>query len=147
MYKASLRIISLVGTLAALLMVGLAGCGGDSDNTNSSGLTTPTLSILNGSGVKGNVHRVPSSPNSTQTTPLAGVTVSAQPQGGGPEVAHAVTDSSGNYQIALVPGSYSIVPEPVSQTLAPVTGGQNVTIKLKQVVEVDFSYFNPTSTH
>jgi len=42
--------------------------------------------------------------------PLPDAIISIQPAGGGPELTRQQADAMGNFEIALAPGSYRIVP-------------------------------------
>ena len=68
------------------------------------------------SGVRGVVLEGPimpvSRPGVPNSRPLPGAIISVQPPGGGPEVARQTADAMGQFQIALAPGAYLIVPLP-----------------------------------
>jgi len=80
-------------------------------------------------------------PGQPNTQPLAGAIITAQPAGGGPELARVQADAMGQFQITLDPGTYLIVPLP-PQPGAPLPRGmpQEVTIGPDQVVDVTVNY-------
>ena len=80
-------------------------------------------------------------PGQTNTQPLPAAIITVQPAGGGPELARQQADAMGQFQIALDPGTYLIVPLP-PQPGQPLPRGmpQEVTIGPDQVVDVTVNY-------
>lgn len=82
-----------------------------------------------------------SRPGQANDKPLAGATISIQPDGGGPEITRQTADASGNFRIMLPPGTYLLVPLPpqAGQTL-PRGTSQTVTVAPNQVLRVVVDY-------
>jgi hypothetical protein len=104
---------------------------------------TPTPMIM--SGIRGVALEGPimpvDRPGQTNTQPLPAAIITVQPAGGGPELARQQADAMGQFQIALDPGTYLIVPLP-PQPGQPLPRGmsQEVTIGPDQVVDVTVNY-------
>lgn len=107
-------------TALGIIMLVLAGCGGGSSESAA-------VPVVGGSGVQGLVTNVvhggaPPPPGVVLPPPVPqpfpGAIITVQPQGGGPEVARAVSDAQGRYQISLSPGSFLLVPLPAANSSA-----------------------------
>jgi hypothetical protein len=76
--------------------------------------TTPPITIA--TGIAGVVMEGPilpvQRPGDPNARPVPGAIISVQPAGGGPEIMRQTADAMGNFQIALPPGAYRIVPLP-----------------------------------
>ena len=127
----------LVSTL--IWMTSVTGCGNDSMNNSggSGGSTT--------SGVRGQVTQGPIAPLSqagqANTAPLPGAVITASNADGSQQVGSQTTDSSGNYQINLDPGTYQIKGLSLTAGLFPSPpAAQTVTISANQFVTVNLSY-------
>jgi hypothetical protein len=101
----------------------------------------PTIvSGIRGVALEGPIAPVerPGEPNSQ---PLPGAIITVQPAGGGPVLAQQQADATGNFQIALDPGSYLIVPLPPQPgDVFPRGTPQMVTVAPNQVADVTVNY-------
>ena len=111
----------------------LAGCGGGGGNA-------PLLS-----GVQGQATRGPISPVSQQgqpnDAPFPGVVIVIERQNGS-EAARQITDSQGNFKIAVSPGVYEVVGLPPNGSSGPPTpeAPQTVAVVAGQYATVNVSY-------
>jgi Prealbumin-like fold domain len=95
---------------------------------------------IQGIAVEGPISPVerPGVPN---TRPLAGAIITVQPAGGGQEIARQATDANGQFQIALNPGTYLIVPLPPQPgAFLPRGTPQTVTVPAGAFVNVTVQY-------
>lgn len=119
--------------LAGLVLCAMLSCGGEDQ-----GLTLP-------SGIHGYAQEeliggpYPPPPPTYRQLPNAIVTV--QPAGGGPEIARAISDSHGGFQIELPPGAYLLVPS------IPPDQGYMINAPEQTVVVVPQSYTNVVLTY
>ncbi len=111
--------LSLAAAFGVAALI-LAGCGGGSTETAAA-------PVVGGSGVQGLVTHVvhggaPPPPGVILPPPVPqpfpGAIITVQPQGGGPEIARAVSDAQGRYQISLSPGNFLLVPLPAANSSA-----------------------------
>jgi hypothetical protein len=80
----------------------------------------------------------PGVPNSR---PLAGAVITVQPARGGRELARAVTDRSGRFQLRLTPGAYLLVPLPPQPGAQfPIGRPQPVAVRPGRVTDVTVRY-------
>lgn len=80
-------------------------------------------------------------PGVPNTRPLAYAIITVQPAGGGAEIARQQADASGQFQIALNPGTYLIVPLPPQPgSFYPRGIPQTVTVPAGQFVNVTAQY-------
>lgn len=137
---------------AALFAPVLAGCGGGSSNSGNTG-----INIVNGSnglggstidpagdgtsGFSGKVISTPSTPTSTTQSPLGGAKIVAS-LADGTVVGSAVSGSDGSYKIPLVPGTFVLTPQPISDTVVPVASAQQYRVTLRTFTSVNFSYYD-----
>ena len=98
------------------------------------------MSGIRGVAVEGPIMPI-DQPGQTNSQPLPGAIITVQPAGGGPELARQQADAMGDFQIALDPGTYLIVPLP-PQPGAPLPRGipQEVTVPPNQVVDLTVDY-------
>lgn len=81
-----------------------------------------------------------SRPGEPNSRPVPGAIVSVQPAGGGPEILRVTADALGNYQIALDPGSYRLLPMPPDPNAYFPRGiPQDVTIGPDKVLNVNLT--------
>lgn len=88
--------------LCAVIGAALAGCGGGASGNGSSGISGIAQLTTNGGPVFVGQTAAP--------RPLSNAVITVQPQGGGPEITRALTGPSGEFRIALLPGTYRVVP-------------------------------------
>jgi hypothetical protein len=120
------RFVSLC--LLSALLVALAGCGGSGGSGGVAGNTstgisgTAQITISGGAVIAGE-------PTST-THPLANAVITVQPQGGGTEITRALTGPNGEFSIALLPGTYRVVPlvSAADQRTGTTAQSQDVTV-------------------
>ena len=116
------------------LALALAGCGGGGGGSASTPAAVSQITGTNSdSGIRGVAVEGPVQPvqqaGQTNTRPLAGAILTVQPAGGGAEVARATSDTEGNFEIALPPGTYRLVPLPPTPGLPyPIGSPQTVTV-------------------
>lgn len=91
--------------LAVFSVALLAGCGGGS-TLSGSGIRGVTMRHVVGGAI--NTTTGQSAINEEVAYPGAIITI--QPAGGGTEIARTTSDSNGDFQITLPPGSYLMVP-------------------------------------
>lgn len=80
-------------------------------------------------------------PGQVNERPLPFAIITVQPAGGGPEIARQQADASGQFQIALGPGSYLIVPLPPQPgSFLPRGIPQSVVVNPGQYTQVTVHY-------
>jgi hypothetical protein len=101
----------------------------------------PTIATgISGTAVEGPIVPV-SRPGEPNTRPLPDAIITIQPAGGGPELFRQQADAQGNFQIALDPGSYEIVPlDPQPGQIFPRGITQDITVLPNQVLDVVVYY-------
>lgn len=95
---------------------------------------------IQGTAIEGPIAPVerPGIPN---TRPLPGAIITVQPAGGGPEIARQTADASGQFRIALNPGTYRVVPlPPQAGAIFPRGIPQTVTVPAGQFVSITVNY-------
>jgi hypothetical protein len=93
------------------------------------------------SGVRGIVMEGPimpvSRPGDPNERPVPGAVISVRPAGGGPELTRQTADAAGQFEIALPPGAYQIVPLPPDPTqMWPRGEAEDVVVGPGQVLDL-----------
>jgi hypothetical protein len=119
--------------------------GGSSGGSGGGGGTVQPPPTVIASGIRGIALEGPITPverpGEPNTRPLPGAIITVQPAGGGPELARQQADATGAFQIALDPGTYTIVPLPPDPTqFLPRGSPQEITVMPDQVVDVTVNY-------
>jgi hypothetical protein len=94
-----------------------------------------------GTAVEGPIHPVERVGDGGNTMPLPGAIITLEPEGGGKELARTVADEQGNFEIAIAPGNYLVVPLPPDPgSVFPRGISQPVTVKPDAFTEIIAQY-------